>query len=157
MYFLMNRYFSISIGGLPSDSDASIGVDSFSEIKEMLDCFSKEIPHRFVKYKTQLIMNKPPEKFPHWDKVYMVKAVLEDGHEIPVGYCNFKKTFFSSISIYSIAMAIAFLSSIAMSIRYLILHNGDIALLSGIVAVLVGILSLNKHTTTMIKLQYLMK
>lgn len=54
----MNRYFSISIGGLPSDSDASIGVDSFSEIKEMLDCFSKEIPHRFIKYKTQLIMNK---------------------------------------------------------------------------------------------------
>lgn len=153
----MNRYFSISIGGLPSDSDASIGVDSFSEIKEMLDCFSKEIPHRFIKYKTQLIMNKPPEKFPHWDKVYMVKAVLEDGHEIPVGYCNFKKTFFSSISIYRITMAVAFLSSIAMSVRSLILHNDDVALLSGIVAVLITVIALHKHTTTIIKLLYLMK
>lgn len=153
----MNRYFSISIGGLPSDSDASIGVDSFLEIKQMLDCFSKEIPHRFVKYKTQLIMNKPPEKFPHWGRVYMVKAVLEDGHEIPVGYCNFKKTLLSSISIYNISLTIAFVSSIAMSIRSVVLHNGNIALWSGIVAVLVAIIGLNRLTTTRIKLLYLMK
>lgn len=153
----MNRYFSVSIGGLPSDSDVSINVDSFWEIKEMMDAFARELPHSFVRYKTQLIMNKPPEKFPHWGRVYMVKAVLEDGHEIPVGYCNFNKTLLSSISIYNISLTIAFVSSIAMSIRSVILHNGDIALWSGIVAVLVAIIGLNRRTTAMIKLQYLMK
>lgn len=153
----MNRYFSLSIGGLPSDSDVSVGVESFCEIKEMLDDFSREIPHKFVKYKTQHILDKSPKKFPHWGRVYMVKAVLEDGQEIPVGYSNFKKTFLNSVSIYSIASVVAFVSSIAMSIRSLILHNEDVALWSGIVSVLLVVFSLQKRITTKVKLLYLMK
>lgn len=153
----MTRYFSVSIGGLPSDSDVSINVDSFCEIKEMMDAFARELPHSFVRYKTQLIMNRPPAKFPHWGRVYMVKAVLENGDEIPVGYCNFEKTFFSSISIYWLALAVGLLSSLMMTIRSFIISDTDIALWSGMVTLLIAIIALHKHTATRIKLLYLMK
>lgn len=153
----MSRYFSISIGGLPSDSDVSVYVDSFIEIKEMLDAFSEEIPHKFVSYKTQLIMNKSPEKFPHWGKVYMVKATLENGEEVPVGYCNFEKTFMNSISVYYVALVMLFVLSIIMVIRLLYMHDYDMVLWPGITAVLSVIIALNKHATTRIKLLYLMK
>lgn len=153
----MNRYFSFSIGGLPSDSDVSINVDSFLEIKEMMDAFARELPHSFVRYKTQLIMNRPPAKFPHWDRVYMVKAVLEDDQEIPVGYCNFKKTFFSSISIYWLALAVGLLSSLMMTIRSFIISDTDIALWSGMVTLLIAIIAMHKHRETHVKLLYLMK
>ena len=153
----MSYYFSMDIGGLRSEADVSVGVDSFSEIKEMLNAFSEEIPRKFVKYNTQLIMNRSPKVFPHWSKVYMVLATLEDGREIPVGYCNFKKSLFNSFSINWMAIVIAFVSSVIIFIRSLMINDNDIALWSGMVAVLVFIIALNKSTTTKIKLLYLMK
>ena len=153
----MARYFSLSIGGLPSDSDVSIHVESFAEIKEILDAFSKEIPHKFIGYKTQLIMNKPPEKFPHWDKVYMVKAILEDSDEIPMGYCNFKKTFLNSISAYYASLISLLVLSLSMVIRSFFLHDFDILLWSGITSLLSSLMILNRRCYLKMKLLYLMK
>ena len=147
----------MDLGGLKSDVGVSIGVDSFFEIKQMLDAFSQEIPRKFVKYRTQLIMNRSPKMFPRWRKAYVVMATLEDGHEIPVGYCNFKKTFFSGIPIYWLAIVIAFVSSVIMCIRSVMVNDNDIALWSGMVTLLIVIIALHKHTTTRLKLLYLMK
>lgn len=153
----MSRYFCLCPGGVKSDSDASVHVDSFSEIRYMLNTFAENIPHKFVKYKTQFIMDKSPEKFPHWGCIYMVIGITKDGQNWPLGYCNFKKTFFSSISPYAFSLVMMFVLAIAIAILNIIRLHFDTALWCAIAAMLTACIGLLRLNAIRLKLSYLLK
>lgn len=109
----MKRYFCLCPGGIKSDSDASIRIESFQEIKSMLKDL---VANKYKSFETIHISNESPVKFPFWGKTYMVVGKDQKGNNMPLGYCNFKKTKASSISWLSISCWGLICLSIAMSI-----------------------------------------
>ena len=112
----MNRYFCLCPGGIKSDKDADVRVESFREIQEIINNFGDAIPNKFSKLRTKHILNESPVKFPYWGKVYMVLGTTKDGHEVPLGYCNFAKEWHNSFSTYSALLYFIFALSISMAI-----------------------------------------
>lgn len=100
----MKKYFCLCPGGIRSDSDASVIVESFSEIQTMLDSFFKTLGKEQCTYVTQHILDRSPDKFPEWGKTYMILAVNNEGQKVAVGYCNFARTRLNSFSAIMIAM-----------------------------------------------------
>ena len=112
----MNRYFCLCPGGIKSDKDADVRVESFREIQEIINNFGDAIPNKFSKLRTKHILNESPVKFPYWGKVYMVLGTTKDGHEVPLGYCNFAKKWHNSFSTYFALLYFIFALSISMAI-----------------------------------------
>lgn len=119
----MKRYFCLCLGGIKSDSDASVSVESFYEIKLIIDDCLKDPRKKFISYETQHILDKSPDRFPHWGKTYMVVGIEPSGGRIPLGYCNFAKTKRNSLSGINISVWALILIAITMSILSAIKGN----------------------------------
>ena len=124
----MNRYFCLCPGGIKSDKDADVRVESFREIQEIINNFGDAIPNKFSKLRTKHILNESPVKFPYWGKVYMVLGTTKDGHEVPLGYCNFAKKWHNSFSTYSALLYFIFALSISMAIYNIYIQHFSTAL-----------------------------
>lgn len=124
----MNRYFCLCPGGIKSDKDADVRVESFREIQEIINNFGDAIPKKFNKLRTKHILNESPVKFPYWGKVYMVLGTTKDGHEVPLGYCNFAKKWHNSFSTYSALLYFIFALSISMAIYNIYIQHFSTAL-----------------------------
>lgn len=124
----MNRYFCLCPGGIKSDKDADVRVESFREIQEIINNFGDAIPNKFSKLRTKHILNESPVKFPYWGKVYMVLGTTKDGHEVPLGYCNFAKKWHNSFSTYSALLYFIFALSISMAIYNIYIEHFSTAL-----------------------------
>lgn len=153
----MSRYFCLCPGGIKSDKDVSVPVESFREIGEILDIFAEEIPHTFVKYQTQFILDQSPIKFPKWGKTYMVLGITKDGQRFPLGYCNFEKKWSSSISAYSCSLWMMFILSFIMAV--LNLSNGHFiaSMWCAIVAMLTSVIFMLRKSVIIYKFKYLLK
>lgn len=151
------RYFCLCLGGIKSDSDASVAVESFQEIKMMLDNCLEELGKKFTSYETQHIIDKSPEKFPHWGKTYMVVGIEQKGGRIPLGYCNFAKTKANSVSMLSVLLFVLFFIAFTMSVVSIVEGHYDAALWCFNCAVLTSVLKRMRTCLVSMKLSYLLK
>lgn len=113
----MSRYFCLCPGGVQSDKDADVKVESFREIQQIINEFGDAVPNKFTKLRTQHILDVSPVKFPYWGKVYMVLGTMKSGDEVPLGYCNFAKKWHNSFSLYSILLYFLLALSFCVAIR----------------------------------------
>ena len=153
----MKRYFCLCPGGLQSDSDASVAVESFKEIEDIADSFLKELGKKRDYYITQHILDRSPDKFPHWGKTYMVIAIMEGGDRIPIGYCNFEKNKSSSISWILISCWALLLVAAFMAAISLLKMRFDAALWSFNCVLLVRVIMRMMSAMLDLKLSYLLK
>ena len=152
----MKRYFCLCVGGLQSDSDASVAVESFKEIEDIADSFLKELGKKRDYYITQHIFDKSPDKFPHWGKTYMVIVII-DGNRFPIGYCNFEKDKSSSISWILISCWTVLLVAAFMAALSLLKMRFDAALWSFNCMLLVRVIMRMMSAMLDLKLSYLLK
>ena len=153
----MSRYFCLCPGGLKSDKDADVMVESFCEIQQIINNFGDAIPRKFNNLKTQHILDESPVKFPYWGKTYMVVAIEPDGGRLPLGYCNFEKKWYNSFSLYSILLYFLLALSVCMAIRSLCLGQFTVALWACTSFSLICCLLMQRNILTKHKTTYLLK
>lgn len=153
----MSRYFCLCPGGIKSDKDADVRVESFREIQNIINEFGNAIPKKFTKLRTKHILDESPVKFPHWGKVYMVLGTTEDGNEVPLGYCNFAKKWHNSFSTYSILLYFIFALSIFNAIYGMYIRHFSTALWCIASAILICGLLMQRRILIRHKTTYLLK
>lgn len=153
----MKHYFCLCPGGLQSDSDASVAVESFKEIEDIADSFLKELGKKRDYYITQHILDRSPDKFPHWGKTYMVIAIMEGGDRIPIGYCNFEKNRYSSTSLITILSWALLCVSAFVTALSLLEMKFEVTFWSFNCMVLVRVIMRMRSYAMDLKLSYLLK
>lgn len=153
----MNRYFCLCPGGIKSDKDADVRVESFREIQKIINVFGDAIPKKFIKLRTKHILDESPVKFPYWGKVYMVLGTTKDGHEVPLGYCNFAKKWHNSFSTDSILLYFLFALSVFMTIHNIYIQDFSTSLWCITSAMLIVCLLMQRQTLIRHKTTYLLK
>lgn len=153
----MSYYFCLCPGGIKSEKDADVRVDSFSEIQNIINNFGDAILNKFTKLRTQHIMDESPVKFPHWGKVYMVLGTTKDGHEVPLGYCNFEKKWHNSFSAYSFSLYFLFALSCLMAIHAVYIQQFSTSLWCITSAMLVICLLMQRQMLIRQKTRFLLK
>lgn len=153
----MSYYFCLCPGGIKSEKDADVRVDSFREIQNIINDFGNSIPKKFTKLRTKHILDESPVKFPHWGKVYMVLGTAKDGHEVPRGYCNFEKKWHNSFSAYSFFLHFLFALSIFMAIHAIYIQQFSTSLWCITSAMLVICLLMQRRMLIIQKTLFLLK
>lgn len=153
----MSYYFCLCPGGIKSEKDADVRVESFREIQQIINDFGNVIPNKFTKLRTQHIMDESPVKFPHWGKVYMVLGTTKDGHEVPLGYCNFEKKWHNSFSAYSFSLYFLFALSCLMAIHAVCIQQFSTSLWCITSAMLVICLLMHRQMLIRLKMLFLLK
>lgn len=153
----MSRYFCLCPGGLKPDKCADVRVASFREIEQIINDFGDALPNKFTKLKTQHYMDKSPEQFPHWGKVYMVWGKTKEGHAVLLGCCNFEKKWHNYFSLHSVLLYFLLALSIAEIIRCLFFQELRISLWCFSFACMTCCLLMNRRLLIRQKTSYLLK
>lgn len=132
-------------------------VRSFREIKQMLNMFAKGIGRKFTKYETELVVADSSTKFFKWGDTYRVVGVQSDGSRIPLGYCNFEKSWVNYYSQIDVSMTLIFVFSIIGVVTSMISHNLPACGWAFIAALLTTLVGGLRFGLLQQKLMYLLK
>lgn len=154
----MSYLFSLCLGdNVEQGRNLPVVVGSFRDIKQMLNMFSKEVDRKFTKYETEWVVADSSTKFFEWGDTYRVVGVQSDGSRIPLGYCNFEKSWVNYYSQMDVSMTLIFVFSIVGVVTSIIGHNLPACAWAFIVALLSTLVGGLRFGLLQQKFMYLLK
>ena len=154
----MSYLFSLCLSDdVEQGRNRPVVVGSFREIKQMLNMFAKEVDRKFTKYETEWVVADSSTKFFKWGDTYRVVGVQSDGSRIPLGYCNFEKSWVNYCSSLDVSMVLMFALAIIGMISSVLNHNVSACLWAFIACLWMGIVCIMRRGMITQKLMYLLK
>lgn len=154
----MSYLFSLCLrDDVEQSRDLPVVVGSFREIKQILNLFSKELDRKFVKYETEMVVADSKDKGFVWGETYRVIGVQSNGSRIPLGYCNFEKSWVNCCSSLDISTILMFVLALTGMVSSALNHNVAACLWAFIAFLWIIVVCITRHGMIAQKLMYLLK